>query len=507
MMEGKNMESTINANTKKRMDYCLVERYHSGDENGKSNAVFAQFELPDEAKEAGFFDVWLEPLDSAIKIQESDKKGDKHSVVNCENDPAEVIIRRRHEGDENDTTTYYLAKVIAAREVSEGKTEQYTCVAVDHTDDTTPTRPVKEDRHVIHNDKESHAGWVKWDGEVIVRRDHYGDENGATNTSFSAIYIKVDGKAKYKLNLINHKTLGEQKESSSDFYVKTYDKGTKFQAWYAPTESVEQLDHTWIDSVNPADIFSCTGTSSLSHIKDDAKYMQGEYLADDQAHDIAKFCRGENDTNHIDPYGIDGVCHQMANRFLYPVGRTLYIDERNRPNGYTMSSIAYGKWGHSFHSWLKGTYAEAKDKAADNWIFSERQMAPGTLEYELEKVYVNADADEPPTDLLIQATGIMLAHYIPGLTTNPIASEQAEFMKTLYELAAKNGIIQNDGKSPKPERAEIVSFYEKVNRLGQSLQDSLRSKIGANEYKSLNGNKDVLYDFVDIELAVQLYKK
>jgi hypothetical protein len=39
-------------------------------------------------------------------------------------------------------------------------------------------------------------------------------------------------------------------------------------------------------------------------------------------------------------YGITGVCHQMANRILYPAGQTVA-----RANKYRWSSFAYGTYG------------------------------------------------------------------------------------------------------------------------------------------------------------------
>ena len=51
------------ATNKRKMKHCLTARYHWGDENGKSNAKFSCFALPDEAKKAGYTEVYLEPLD------------------------------------------------------------------------------------------------------------------------------------------------------------------------------------------------------------------------------------------------------------------------------------------------------------------------------------------------------------------------------------------------------------------------------------------------------------
>lgn len=273
---------------------------------------------------------------------------------------------------------------------------------------------------------------------------------------------------------------------------------TLFRAFYQPTETVGFLDHTWVETENPRDVFHCIGT--LSGKPDGGEpALHGEYKANEQAYRIAVHCRGEYDSCFIHPYGIDGVCHQMANRFLYPIGRTYYPNEQWRPHGYIASSIAYGTWGHSFRRWLHGIYAEAAEKYGGA---PGPMMKPGTPEYALEKLCLGAGAGMTDTDMLAAETEITLSRFIGGISGNPIALDQRDFIKELYAFAGRRGILEPDRNFT---RREIEDTFDTVNALGKELQGSLRNEIGVEAYKRLNGGVDVLADLVDVERAILVY--
>ena len=94
--------------------YCMTARYHSGDENGKSSAKFKALVLSDEARNAGYEDVWL-VFEEYVFMKESS------SSLKCRKNPAVVITGREHEGDENGMTYYQLARVMARKAVGDRK--------------------------------------------------------------------------------------------------------------------------------------------------------------------------------------------------------------------------------------------------------------------------------------------------------------------------------------------------------------------------------------------------
>ena len=159
--------------SREKAHFCLIARKHDGDKNGTTNVRYAVPSLSDEAKKAGFTDVWLE-YTNEVAMQESGKSGEGYSLLPYHLDPVQVITKRRHEGDENGTTTYSLAKVVAQKNVSNEK-KLYYCKAVENTVVT------------VTNDKESKPDWAQKDGKVIIGRKPWGDENGRPETALGQI--------------------------------------------------------------------------------------------------------------------------------------------------------------------------------------------------------------------------------------------------------------------------------------------------------------------------------
>lgn len=275
--------------------------------------------------------------------------------------------------------------------------------------------------------------------------------------------------------------------------------GNTFIAWCSPTSVTDSLDHTWVESISPKDKFMCFGGT-------DPTYRHSSHGADSKAHCKASFCRGPMDSNYI-IYGVNGVCHQAANRFLYPVGETLYNDSNGRPRGYIASFVAYGPWGNTYLQWLPTIYAPANIKCALPWNLGDSSMAEGSVDFAVEQVYLKADQGADENDLLIAATEILLNHYIPNLGANPISTEQRVFYKEKERVLATVGLstMMQDSEVPKLLGADVTSVFSRVNELGKEVQRELQMKIGRDSYASLTYNEDTLYDLVDLEIAKVYY--
>ena len=276
--------------------------------------------------------------------------------------------------------------------------------------------------------------------------------------------------------------------------------GNTFIAWCSATDVTDSLDHTWVESTSPADKFICFGGNT-------PEYKFGAWGADSKAHCKAKFCRGPMDSNYI-AYGLHGVCHQATNRFLYPVGKTLNHDAKGRPRGYLASSLAYGPWGTTFATWLPTIYAPANIKCAMPWSLGDACMPMGTVEYEMEQVYINNSDDASETELLIRSTEILLNYNLQGLGASPIGKAQSEFVKEKENALVAVG-LSTDSQTfdfPRLSASDISLAFSKINDIGKSLQLELRDKIGAESYRTLSGGTDTIYNLIDLDLAKQYYK-
>lgn len=148
----------------------MTGRWHEGDENGKTQYEYAELELVDEnGKKVTELDleitvgepVWQDP------IKESSGKASQ-STDN------QIIVGRRHYGDENGDTEYATATVTLKRGSNNPTVTLVDC-------------------YWCNPKKESDGEWFRTNaGCVMVRRKHTGDENGDTQYMSGRLGIDCD---------------------------------------------------------------------------------------------------------------------------------------------------------------------------------------------------------------------------------------------------------------------------------------------------------------------------
>lgn len=99
---------------------------------------------------------------------------------------------------------------------------------------------------------------------------------------------------------------------------------------YALEMSVVGPDHTYVTSSN-GHVWRCWGRSS-----------GGTQICAGNANTDQADCLSQPNSTAGIIYGATGVCHQMANRILYPSGQTV---SRARGYGYFGSSYMWGTYG------------------------------------------------------------------------------------------------------------------------------------------------------------------
>ena len=179
----------------------LTGRWHKGDENGKTQYEYAELELVDENGN--------KVIEPDLKIivgepvwQEHIKESSGKAFKSTDN---QVIVGRRHYGDENGDTEYATATVTLKRGSNNPTVTLVDCYW------STPI-------------KESDGKWFKADaGCVMVGRKHTGDENGDTMYMSGRLEIDCDEVNKeffaYRVNNVEK----EFKNLPQDGFLETFE--------------------------------------------------------------------------------------------------------------------------------------------------------------------------------------------------------------------------------------------------------------------------------------------
>ena len=123
------------------------------------------------------------------------------------------------------------------------------------------------------------------------------------------------------------------------------------------------LDHTWVTSYDSrlkthltlADVeanddryWFCKGDfhpRGVSKQFPSGMLLEAPYFS--QSSCLVGF-NSESESGTIEDYGIDGVCHQVANQVLFPARVTV-----SAAKGYRLSSAIYGTYGRPHDQWLR----------------------------------------------------------------------------------------------------------------------------------------------------------
>ncbi|WP_455593547.1 hypothetical protein [Bacteroides sp.] len=221
-----------------------------------------------------------------------------------------------------------------------------------------------------------------------------------------------------------------------------------------------------------------------------------------------KKVRGTSDSTTMN-YGINGVCHQAANRFLHPSYVAMVTNIDFRPKGLTTSCYLYGEYGNTFYQyehWRKKYYFKTCDKygLVIDMSNCDQSSAEGSLWYKCEKKYREKTTAGDYVDDILFETAAMLSIYIPSLKENPILETQRSMLKEREKFLKTHGIyfIEETGETHIPilTRDAVKQLVENVNELGKQIQSELMSKIGEKLFVSLHGTKEFT-DIADLDMA------
>lgn len=142
------------------------------------------------------------------------------------------------------------------------------------------------------------------------------------------------------------------------------DDSTILYAWVNPLSIDNKLDHTWVTNYKPPPIYDKITDLPADHFY---WYCWGDYHPEGHSAIYPEGAIGSAPGNlgvsscicaPNDPkahgsifiYGIDGVCHQLANQALYSTNGPLTV---NKARGYDISSFLFGTYGSNKSDWDK----------------------------------------------------------------------------------------------------------------------------------------------------------
>jgi len=248
----------------------------------------------------------------------------------------------------------------------------------------------------------------------------------------------------------------------------------EFQVW--PGFS---LDHTYVGqgpgagANPPANYYACWCQNFVETQHPTAPVVSGDihYLRANCYRDSAL---GFPDTAGIGVYGVNGVCHQSANCFLYSAGVLLNLSVI----GYWASVIAYGLWGTGYPLWLVAVYgvcdwlnpaiaAETPEPAA---------AGPSADFAQILDLYASFHAQpQPPStnEMIMSTAATVVQQQVPGFDPSVYQDLHAEF------LSQKDAAIATG--------ATGKALADQLNNLSTQFQLAVGDRVGPEVYKQLNG--------------------
>jgi len=297
-----------------------------------------------------------------------------------------------------------------------------------------------------------------------------------------------------------------------------------FEAWATPVDAPvlsSIADHTFVVSGNTH--FGCWGSSDTTS-PNAVKVAQG---SGDKALCKANKYRGISDSACLGIYAVNGVCHQSANLFLYAVDSTILPLNKERPRGVIASHALYSVYGTTapgvlpgapsfFAAWLTAVYGQAyarcifssnenvSNKISDEIIFSGYKE--DSLEFKIIKNNysdIEKNANATVDNIITNDMQIMINHILK-LDKHPNLKTHKEILKEKNNILTNFGLIEEEISNKKIalKSEDIKKMVLSLNTLAIDYQDDLKSKVGLQAFKNINGD-DKFYNPINIEIALE----
>ncbi|MBT9612216.1 MAG: hypothetical protein IV108_03000 [Burkholderiales bacterium] len=219
-------------------------------------------------------------------------------------------------------------------------------------------------------------------------------------------------------------------------------------------------------------------------------------------------------------YGVTGVCHQTANRILWPAGITV-----RKAKGYWASVLAYGTYGSDVPAWLirigvcstsTGEIPKCSAKGRTALSISAREAPPDAkdraLLRDIKALYLRGVSTQEhkrrilmkgPADLktLGSETKLVLQHRLGKAIKAADIKDIQTIQMELFSKQAQIAMHLHEGG------LNGESLAQKINgAVNKMLKDCYKSLGKENYTKLLELEPGEMINIVDPEIAVKVYK-
>ena len=245
---------------------------------------------------------------------------------------------------------------------------------------------------------------------------------------------------------------------------------TKFEARARSLDLLGLVEHTYVSCPDIKKTFTCF---LMAGSKDRLIAESTGY------YDLANQYRTPfvlTDTAGVNPYGVNGVCHQAANRFLLATSPRILLN--NKVGGYLLSTALYGVYGKDYIVWYKKVFLP---KAQEMGLFPDKRG-----------LHFFADIREAT----VETKSAQQIKADKDLSVNEIISKEAAHLASSILNRAKTKKIQEDFLDLLEEKDKVIDsgirgeeMANKINDLVADSAKSLASRLSDSEYKELVGTE------------------
>jgi hypothetical protein len=253
---------------------------------------------------------------------------------------------------------------------------------------------------------------------------------------------------------------------------------------------IGKADHTYVTSDSPKKAWGCWGRSA-----------GGTQICDGQGDFQVADCISQPSSHAGIIYGITGVCHQTANRILYPAGVTVH-----QAGWYSASTALYGTYGLNQAEWLK-----RRQRCGIMGARRFRSLMCG-----------GDDAQKEAAVLLGLESEVDRRSRLSALAVEDESILQHEMrLRVLQNLQEKATPERIDGvlKAHTTLSRNVRSVHESLNQgtmdgkqmaegINQRLRDFLvetKKELGDDAYRQLFNTDETQIELVDPEIAAQAH--
>jgi len=242
----------------------------------------------------------------------------------------------------------------------------------------------------------------------------------------------------------------------------------------------EYAEHTYLRCPDRDAYFNCWGNHASPKQEPGVRHFacQGLYEVADKYR--RPFMQAQ-DTAGIGVYGVNGVCHQTANLFLYSTGRMLTVADGVK--GYAITCLAYGPYGDYglLNAPLQAPFlamwkASVYDPCYEAYL--DGGEPGGSLFHWMKQLHneiVSLKLKIDPFEILHRQAAILVEQAVPGLLANVFKDLHLDFLKEKRQVLA--------AKLPAEKSAATI------NDLSCQFQQALGERIGDDAYQKLTGLK------------------